>query len=162
MKSLKEIKSIIFRTECKQYICEGLCCSEPIMSCDASGIIENYFIYACNSDATTFSRPMVIFGIYSDSENIAYVKTEVDIEDRLFQVNSQQRIDENELFDLYDKYEELYPQIREFAFTDCSSLQKQILSEFYSNLQVISGTVLWDFYRKLFPQFFEWAEKIIL
>lgn len=159
MISLKEIKAKIFTTDCKDFICEGLYCSEPIPTRDDRGIIDNYFVYACNQDGTEFSRPLVIFGIYSEKGISAYAKMddEINMEDKIYTAKAV--IEDAELLKTYARYEELYPIVREFSYCDCDKNQKQLLSDYMTALHVISGEVLWDFYHFVAPAFFKWANE---
>lgn len=159
MTSLKEIKAKIFTTDCKDFICEGLYCSEPIPTKDDRGIIDNYFVYACNQEGTEFSRPLVVFGIYSEKGTSAYSRMgdEIDIEDKIYTAKAV--VESEELLKIYARYEELYPIVREFSYRDCDKNQKQLLSDYMSALYVISGDVLWNFYHCVAPAFFEWANE---
>ena len=47
--NLKNVKAIISLTECYKYISCGAYCSEPIMTKDNKGIIDNYFIFGRRS-----------------------------------------------------------------------------------------------------------------
>ena len=75
MEALGEIKQKIFRTECKEFLYEGMSRSEPVMTVDEHGIVDNYFIYAGNHEMTMVSPPMIAFGIYSDIGKTAYINT---------------------------------------------------------------------------------------
>lgn len=156
MPSLKEIKSAIFQTEYQELICDGLCCSEPILTIENGRLIDNYFIYACNKTGTTFSKPMFIFGIDSENKTGVYVNTDIPIEDKEYALQSD--MNKDDMLAAYDKYVELYPKVREFAFKECSPEQKQWLYTYLKCLKVISGEILWIFYKYMAPSFFEWAE----
>lgn len=159
MKGLREIKSIIFKTDCADCIYEGLHRSEPIITKDEKGLIDNYFIYARNDEASKFSKPMLAFGIYSDLEKTAYKKYNLDFEDKVYCLSDGTR--KPEFDDAYDRYTELYPQVRVCAYFECSDEQKMIVREYLKSLETISGSVLWGFYQKLWPSFFEWAQRQI-
>jgi hypothetical protein len=157
MKSLKEIKAVIFKTDCKDLICEGLCCSEPIITKDENGLIDNYFIYACDKKGTKYSKPLAAFGVYSEEGKTAYKKVSLDFEDREY-------CDDNPANDIevskaYDSYVALYPQVRNLVYTECDDTQKKMLAEYVTALKTISGSVLWEFYNKLSPMFFEWVKR---
>lgn len=160
MKSVSEVKSVIFKTECKKYIYEGLSCSEPIMSLHEGNIVDNYFIYSHNEDFTKISEPLISFGIFTDLERVAYIK----------QCNGELecRVIDEDLFDLerandaYNEYVEVYPEIREIAFSkevDCESVSN--LERYLRSLFTFSGNALWQTYTELYPQFFMWAKELI-
>ena len=157
MKSLKEIKAVIFKTDCKDFICDGLCCSEPIITKDENGLIDNYFIYACDSKGTKFSKPLAAFGVYSDAGKTAYKNVSLDFADIDYCTNNP--TNDEEALTAYDSYIGLYPQIRELVYKDCDEGQKKLLVEYMNALKTFSGPVLWAFYNKLSPMFFEWAQQ---
>lgn len=157
MKSLREIKAVIFKSDCKDFICEGLCCSEPIITKDENGLIDNYFIYACDNKGTKYSKPLAAFGIYSEDGKTAYKNVSLDFADIEYCDNNP--ADEKEVLKAYDSYVDLYPQIRNIAYTECDDTQKKLLAEYVTALKTFSGPVLWEFYRKLSPMFFEWAQQ---
>ena len=67
MRSLREVKTQIYQTECGKYLKEGLCLSEPILTLGKEGLIDNFFQYAAEEKGMYFGRPNLLFGIYSDS-----------------------------------------------------------------------------------------------
>lgn len=42
MRSLREVKTQIYQTECGKYLKEGLCLSEPILTLGKEGLIDNF------------------------------------------------------------------------------------------------------------------------
>jgi len=157
MQSLKEVKSIIFQTECKELIREGLSCSEPVMTRDETGLIDNYFIYACNEDETQFSKPITIFGVYSDLKRKAYSVDKVDFEDKVYKV--AEKSEDSAVLSAYNIYSAEYLKVRDFAFCDCNEEQRGSLKRYMDTFRLVSGSVLWHFYQQLFPSFFTWANE---
>ena len=45
------------------------------------------------------------------------------------------------------------------VFTECNENQKRLITEYVSALKAFSGSVLWDYYQKLSPMFFEWVQQ---
>lgn len=158
MKSLKEIEMVIYETECKDCLVDGWYRSQPILTKDESGeLIDNYFMYGQAFSLREISSPLILFGIYSDSKNVAYKK---DLSRADVKEYPNEPIDVDTANSAYSKYEELYPMIRECAFTTCSDEQKKAVQDYMRNLELFSGPVLWRFYNELFPSFFEWARSI--
>ena len=62
MISLKKARSTIFSTECGKCIKEGLECSEPIITQDENGLIDNYFVYGCDSEGRHFTNRLLGLG----------------------------------------------------------------------------------------------------
>lgn len=159
MYTLTEIKSKIFLTDAKEYIYDGMCISEPIMTMQNNRIIDNYFIYACDETQVNFSRPLLCFGIISEKNKLDYVTRETNITEETATLKTKKDTEiVNKSYELYSK---IYPKVREFAFEDCNEEQKQLLKDYLDNLFIISGEILWDYYKKLFPSFFEWANNAI-
>lgn len=157
MQSLKEVKSIIFQTECKELIREGLNCSEPVMTQDETGLIDNYFIYACNEDETQFSKPITIFGVYSEQKKKAYSIEKNDFEDKAYDVD--EKPEDSAVLSAYNIYSSEYLKVRDFAFCNCTTEQKESLKRYIDAFRLVSGSVLWHFYQQLFPSFFTWANE---
>ena len=157
MISLKKARTTIFSTECGKHIKEGLECSEPIITRGEYGLIDNYFIYGCDSESKHFTKPLVGFGVYTEQKKAAYMDRNFDLEDKDYV--SSDGIDINRSFEAFDKYSEVYPRIREFVYRKCDSNEKEILKVYLDNLRIFSGDVLYSFCEKLYPEFFEWVNK---
>lgn len=157
MMELRVVKAAIFKTECKECIKEGFNCSEPILSKGEQGLIDNYFIYAQNKDKTLFSKPVVLFGIYSDLPSKAYIQEDFPFEDKEYKGGC--KIDREQFIKSYQLYSEIYPTIRNIAFKSCDEKEKEYLRTYLFKLEEISGEVLWGFYQTLFTDFFNWAKK---
>lgn len=54
MRSLREVKTQIYQTECGKYLKEGLCLSEPILTLGKEGLIDNFFQYAAEEKGMYF------------------------------------------------------------------------------------------------------------
>ena len=136
---------------------EGLSRSEPIMTADDNGIVDNYFIYASNNELTMVSPPMIVFGIYSDIEKTAYINAEIYDEKSPLKEN---QIDRRIINDQYiQEYEELYTELRKFVFKKCNDSNKDTLRKYVEHLYHLSGSGLWQNYLEAVPAFFEWAGK---
>lgn len=155
MLMIDDVMASIYRTDCKKFIKEGFFCSDPIITKDENGLIDNFFIYAANRDESLVTPPIVSFGIYAEIKKTAYVK----------QGTKEPKAQENpkELLankrELRNKYSGLYSEIREFVFKDCNSDQAQMLQEYISSLKALVGQTLWTHYQSTSPMFFNWAKK---
>ena len=145
MEALGEIKQKIFRTECKEFLYEGMSRSEPVMTVDEHGIIDNYFIYAGNHEMPMGSPPMIAFGIYSDIGKTAYINTGIYDEGAPLKKNQIDRgiIDEEYI----REYERLYRELRKFVFQNCDDAQKDVLGKYvehlYRYLETGCGKIIW-------------------
>ena len=157
MATLKEIKLKIFKTECKNLLYEGLSMSEPILTMGEKGLIDNYFIYASDKKQTVVSKPMIAFGIYSDLEITAYINSDIYNEnaDPLENIMESDRIDNHYV----EEYENLYVEVREFVYQNCSESRKDILRDYIEHLYYLSGSGLWQNYLEIAPDFFDWIKK---
>lgn len=156
---LKAVKSKIQMTECADIICAGMYCSEPIMTRDDEGeLIDNYFMYSRNQDFSTIGVPEIMFGIYSERGKKAYISKDVskEFEQRTYQESFEPK---ETIKSAYKRYEELYPVVRENAFLQISAENKKDIADYLDSLRIVSGNTLYTFYRKLYPTFFEWADK---
>lgn len=156
---LKAVKAKIQMTECADIICAGMYCSEPILTKDEEGrIIDNYFMYSRSQDFSTIGVPEIMFGIYSEHGEKAYINKDVskEFEQRTYQESFEPK---EKIKSAYKRYEELYPVVRENAFLQISAENKKDIADYLDSLRIVSGNTLYTFYRKLYPTFFEWADK---
>jgi len=159
MLSLREVKTRIYQTSCKEHLKEGLCLSEPIITIGGKGLIDNFFQYPCDETGTVFGKPDMVFGIYSDSGTIAYLNKNVVLEDKEY---FAKRIETPEqIAEIYRRYEEEFPVVREHIYRSDYGEYEDILKQYFKDLKVLSGEIVWGFYQKLIPAFFEWYERNI-
>ncbi len=157
--TIKEVKAKIFETECGERIKEGMFCSEPIQTIGKKGLIDNYFIYGRDSKRQHFTKPKICFGIYTDLNEVAYLDKNSELEDKNY--SSSEEVNIEKCFEAYDRYAELFPQIRMMAYKDCDNENIILLSEYIKCFRKFSGDVLFMFYNTLYPTFFEWVNKQI-
>lgn len=112
MLTIDDVKASIYKTECKKFIKEGFSCSDPIITKDENGLIDNFFIYAANRDESLVTPPIVSFGIYAETKKTAYV-TQGNKEPKAKENHKETLANRREL---RNKYSGLYSEIREFVF----------------------------------------------
>lgn len=154
--NVKSVKAAIAKTECSKYVCAGLYCSEPMMSKDKNGnVIDNYFVYSRNIEKSEVYSPTVMFGIYTDRGETAYVDEEAM---NKFDADSySEHFDDIEVLQgAMKKYIEVYPKVREMFMLNNKN-DKNEISIYLECLSIISGKTVFSFYEKLFPSFFDWA-----
>ena len=157
--TVKEVKAKIFETACGERIREGMFCSEPILTIGEKGLVDNYFIYGRDAKRQHFTKPKNCFGIYTDLTEVAYLDRDNDLEDKDY--SSFEEIDMEKSFYAYDRYAELYPRIREMSYQECDKDMKVLLSEYIECFETFSGNILFEFYKKLYPEFFDWVNNQI-
>ena len=157
---LDNVKAVIYRTDCKKYILEGLSCSEPIMTKQEGKIVDNYFTYSQDENHQKISEPIIGFGIFTEDEKTVYI--------RKFSNEWDCKVLDEEFFDIdkavkiYDEYVRIYPLVRSCVYSNkLSQEQMEYLSKYLSYLRIISGEIIWKTYKELYPEFFEWVQKII-
>ena len=159
--NLQLVKSKIHKTECCELLCAGLYCSEPIMIKDKDGkLIDSYFTYSRSADLKKIGIPEVMFGIYSDIEKTAYIKQ---IDPSIFEsdVYEESFVELNVIESSMKKYIALFPTVRKNIYREKVEECKDDLKEYIKCLEIISGKILYSFYKKLYPDFFEWIEHAI-
>ena len=159
MKSLRIINSIIYKTECKELMADGWYRSEPIITKDDDGqLIDNFFMFGYY-DEKIITSPFVVFGVYSDLVKAAYSRKIDNAEIKEYSVDYSINREESRI--AYSRYEELYPVVRDCAYSNCNAEQKEAVKEYVDCLERFSGPVLFGFYNDLFPSFFKWVHSII-
>lgn len=157
--NINQVKNVIAKTNCVDYIYSASFCSEPIMSKDSNGkLIDNYVIFYRNEDCTQISSPQCIFGIYSEKEEVTY------IDDTISQKYSEQLYqekfcDEKLMIDARKQYIDLFPIVRRMYQFNCD-IDCNVVSKYVESLKCISGDTLFAFYNQLFPSFFEWIKEL--
>jgi len=157
--NINQVKNVIAKTNCVDYIFSASYCSEPIMSKDSNGIlIDNYVVFSRNEDYTQISSPQCIFGIYSEKEKVAYIDDTISkkYSEQLYQENF---CDEKLMVDARKQYIDLFPIVRRmYQFN--SDIDISEVSKYVESLKCISGDTLFAFYNQLFPSFFEWIKEL--
>lgn len=158
--NLFQVKNIIFKTECENFILDGLCCSEPIMTKQGKGIVDNYFVYGINTDKHEYTGPIVSFGILSETCEVAYVSKDLNLR---YGENDNIRAQNWSEYDkkAYDLYASSYEKVREFLFEEnCSKYKKEELNKYIISMKKIIDKALWPIYKELFPTFFDWVLRV--
>lgn len=161
MMNLKQVKSALYQTECKDYLPAGLYCSEPVLSKDEGGaIIDNYFVFSRSRDLSRIGAPEIAFGVDSDKCTTIYVDQSISnkFEKQLYEERFE---DVDVMRAASERYQYLYPTIRKIAFTDSEGYAQEI-NEYLACWKAVSGETLYSFYQVLYPEFFAWAEKCSL
>lgn len=154
--NVNQVKNVIRKTNCSDYVFSGLFCSEPIMSKDDNGqMIDNYIVYSRSEDCSQIYPPQCAFGINSEKEETVYINKSIASE---FENQQYSEIFEDE--DVMRKaravYLELYPLVRDMYQYE-NNIDSGVIQNYLKALKQISGNTLFEFYKKLFPAFFEWT-----
>lgn len=160
---LKQVKAVVNKLPLSNILKEGLAFSEPIMSKEGDKIIDNYFVYAIDYTENQYSGPIATFGVFSDTEEIAYINTDLS---NLFKSECNKVFSLNpapegirEVFDLYEK---TYSLVRDFLFNEeIADQQKTDLRNYINSMKQAVFEDLWKYYTEFVPPFFEWSAHIL-
>ena len=73
--NVNQVKDVIKKTKCADFICSAEYCSEPIMSKDSNGnIIDNYILFSRTEDCLLISQPHIVFGINKCIRSLLRIK----------------------------------------------------------------------------------------
>lgn len=159
MTTINEVKQAILDTDCARYLREGLYRSVPVFSVIDGKLADVFFMYGRNKSATRYIAPMVTFGIFFDEKRTAFSVVNDSVEAKLSSAEGPQ-VDPLATVAVYQRIESLYPIVRECAFGNCDSGQKKAVRDYCSAIEEVSGPVLWEVYRSVAPDFFNWAEAL--
>lgn len=155
---LKQVKALLHQTKCGEMFMDGMGCSEPVLTKDDTGLIDNFFVYLIDKRAGTASGPLARMGLHAESGALAYLTS---ADERPFSVLPGDTVPVNAHAVLnkdYENYSALYTEVREFAFKEnCTTAEKIALSNYLAALKSVVSDSLYPFYGELAPTFFEWA-----
>lgn len=159
MTSLKEVEQAIWSTECAAFLREGLYRSMPVFAQDADGLVDVFFTYGRNREATEFAAPLVTFGICFDAGKTAFVRVNDAPTVAKCDVPGPQAHPEQTV-GKYRELEDLYPLVRECAFGVCDNGGKEAAIAYCDLLEETAGPVLWEQYKASSPEFFRWVDSL--
>ena len=137
---------------------DGMGCSEPVLTKDGTGLIDNFFVYLIDKRAGTASGPLARMGLHAESGALAYLTS---ADERPFSILPGDTVPVNSPAVSkkdYENYSALYAEVREFAFREnCTTYEKTALSNYLAALKSVVSDSLYPFYEELAPAFFEWA-----
>ena len=155
---LKQVKALLHQTKCGEMFMDGMGCSEPVLTKDGTGLIDNFFVYLIDKRAGTASGPLARMGLHAESGALAYLTS---ADERPFSVLPGNTVSVNSPAVSnkdYENYSALYAEVREFAFKEnCTTAEKTALSNYLAALNSVVSESLYPFYEELAPAFFEWA-----
>lgn len=155
---LKQVKALLHQTKCGEMFMDGMGCSEPVLTKDGTGLIDNFFVYLIDKRAGTASGPLARMGLHAESGALAYLTS---ADERPFSVLPGNTVSVNSPAVSnkdYENYSALYAEVREFAFKEnCTTAEKTALSNYLAALKSVVSDSLYPFYEELAPAFFEWA-----
>lgn len=155
---LKQVKALLHQTKCGEMFMDGMGCSEPVLTKDGTGLIDNFFVYLIDKRAGTASGPLARMGLHAESGALAYLTS---ADERPFSILPGDTVPVNSPAVSnkdYENYSALYAEVREFAFREnCTTSEKTALSNYLAALKSVVSDSLYPFYEELAPAFFEWA-----
>lgn len=156
--TLGEVQAAIYRTECGALLLDGQFCSQPVLSQGPKGLVDNFFTYSINKETGEVSRPLAVFGIYAETGEAAGIDRSPACPAPPRELNGA--AEQANQYDLFTRYQALYPSVRALAFRQCTPQDAAAVREYCTLLKKLSLPGVWALYRKLFPAFFDWAAKL--
>lgn len=157
---LEQVKSLLHQTKCGEMFMDGMGCSEPILTQDSTGLIDNFFIYLIDKKTGTASGPLARMGLHAESGALAYLVSSAEQPFSVLPGNTisvKPRIISEED---YHRYSCLYEEVRLFAFKkNCAAAEKTTLSNYLTAFRSVVGDSFISFYEELAPTFFEWSKQ---
>lgn len=157
-----QIIESLLSSEFSQYVLEGVAYSLPVLSQDQFGnLIDCFFLYDVDFETGQLCSPYARIGIYAERRNLAFYYA---CEELPF-TQTGEAPQPSAMPDTYDdsisKYEELYSQIRTFAFEETLSEQKEKLLSMYRDTAVMAFGTQYQYYYDVADKFFIWMEKAL-
>lgn len=157
---LQQVKALLHQTKCGEMFMDGMGCSEPILTKNDTGLIDNFFVYLIDKRAGTASGPLARMGLHAESGALAYLYS---ADEQPFSVLPANTIPVN-LSDVsnkeYETYSALYAEVRKFAFKrNCTDAEKITLSNYLIALKRVVSASIYPFYEELAPAFFKWSKQ---
>ena len=156
--TIQAVKNVIWRTDCKELVLDGLTCSLPVMSREQNKIVDN-FIVMSKEQLSDEIYVYAVFGIYSENAETAYkklVQKNMPVQ-RTYLANT----DETRMIG-YNGYADSYVKVRElmrktkgsYTHDECAFIQS-----FVDNFRIAIGESAWQLYQILVKDFFVWLDN---
>ena len=109
------------------------------------------------TDGNIANAPIAILIIDSQKKSlISYQKNNP------IKINNSLNCDSNDFWIADKDFRELYPNVRDFAFSKTISItQKEILQSFYKAFRLLVNDSFYALYKKLFADFFLWTKQFV-
>jgi hypothetical protein len=150
------IISALYTPEISRYARDGVSHSYPVIGLHNGKIVDCFFLYCVSlSDAEYVEGPLSVLII--DSEE----KTLIDYQDvKPRKLNNSIECDDDVFWKADENFEELYPQVRSFAFSkNMSPSQIKVLNSFIKTFELLVNDSFLAVYKELFSDFFDWVES---
>lgn len=156
----KSIIGTLLNGEAGEYIPDGMAYSFPLTTHDTFGnVIDNYFVYGIALPSGITSSPTAYIGMHSETGRVAYYHEYEGI-----CVSAETPFDSipyEEYKSLTQKYERIYPSVRNFAFSPFLKIEDRRLLLDYFNLQCRLFTGQIPYYRSIAPSFYSWMIRML-
>jgi hypothetical protein len=152
------IISVLSVPEVNEHAHDGISHSLPIPGFYCNKIVDCFFLYSKSlPDKETANAPFSVIVVDTEAKSLVEHHEEAPHE-----ISTSLSCLDEEYWEAYSDYEVLYPQVRSFAFSESvSPMQKETLRKYLNTLGLLVNTEFYMIYRKLFADFFIWAEKTL-
>lgn len=156
---LKQVKALLHQTKCGEMFMDGMGCSEPILTQEDTGLIDNFFVYLINKREGTASGPLARMGLHAESGVLTYLTSADECPFSVLPgstISVKASVVSNKD---YENYSALYAEVRKFAFKrNCTTAEKTALSNYLAAMRGVVSDSLYPFYEELAPDFFAWSK----
>jgi Zn-dependent peptidase ImmA (M78 family) len=174
MMTYEEIIRALFSGEAGQQIPTGLSFSYPLPAKDEDGkALDHFFLYSVNRASGIANPPQQQIGIRPEENTTVYCRKTAPTAEalaRLMQGLPQRETAANtrvrslsmkETMALVGEYKQLYPQVRQFAFSPMLTKSKQEQLEKFFHIQRKLFRSQLDDYRANAPEFYSWMIRLL-
>lgn len=159
---LRQVKNRLLQTECGELIMDRMDISEPMLTKDKDGLVDNFFIYLVDMEEHINYGPVGRAGIDAETGKLKYL---VSCNENPFSKKPTDIITAGTASATgtkYEAYSKMYPCVRAFAFKEhCSDEERRILRDYYHSFLGIVNPALLPFYKEMAPSFFSWVERTL-
>ena len=152
----EDILSALSVPEINHYVRDGVSHSYPVVGLHDGKIVDCYFLYCVPlTEEDSAECPLATIIVDSKKQELKdYSKKEPN------RMKISFTCDDETYWDADERFEELYPKVRSFAFSNnISPQQRESLKSFADIFEVLNYPYR-KIYRNLFPAFFEWASEM--
>ena len=157
MMDYEEILSALAVPEINHYVRDEVASSYPVVGLYDGKIVDCYFIYCVPlTEEDNAEGPLAVLIVDSENQKLNEYS-----EKESTKIDVISSCDDENFWKADERFEELYPMVRSFAFSkSISQSQKESLKLFLDTFDMLVSCSLRKIYVELFPDFFEWANEI--
>ena len=148
----REIVSKLFHPDIEMYVPAGIMHSWPIPGKNGDTTVDCYFIHSSVDEKLSVHAPFSVLKIdTSKPKLISYEKNENPAVIKVKQIDPE----------LEDRFEEMYPAMRESAFKpSLTPAEAENAKKALACLEEMAGEDMMGIYKEISPEFFRWVQQL--